>query len=330
MSQKKNIKILPLLIFALFILFFAYFYIEQNRGQQENKTAQSQGQNNEITQRQNNQQKTEGCLQKENSKKELNSQNGVYLISTKKDLCIPLSSKSKTGDSSADRQIVNHLYYSLCYRESYEQAEWSAYCLDSEMLVKNASRTDDFRTDPLVTTLSATPQDYKASGYDRGHLTPAADFAFSKEAMSETFYMSNMSPQTGSLNRGIWKDLETSVRQWAQKYSRVFVISGPVLDKAPQQYKTIGKNNVAVPEYYYKVLLVPLYEDENDRATKDDSKDVTAIAFIFPNQKCEGEILDYAVTVDEVEKRTGIDFFFELEDNTEDLIESNFDKRWWQ
>lgn len=223
--------------------------------------------------------------------------------------------------AKTDHEIRKFENYTLCYRESYEQAEWSAYCLTEEELVKNAKRSDDFRADPEISTGSATPADYKKSGYDRGHLSPAADFAFSEKAMSETFYMSNMSPQKGSLNRGIWKDLESQVRLWAANFGRVYVVSGPVLEKPASEYKTIGENQVAVPEFYYKVILAPLYADENDKASPEDAQSVLAMAYIFPNEKCEGSLDDYQVTVDEVESRTGLDFFSLLEDKVENEIE---------
>ena len=222
---------------------------------------------------------------------------------------------------ATDHQIRQFEHYSLCYRESYEQAEWSAYCLTEEELVKNAKRSDDFRSDPEITTGSATPADYKKSGYDRGHLSPAADFAFDQNAMSETFYMSNMSPQKGGLNRGIWKDLEAEVRLWAKNFGRVYVVSGPILEKPAEEYQTIGENQVAVPEFYYKVILAPLYADENDRATPKDAENVIAMAYIFPNEKCEGSLDNYQVTVDEVESRTGLDFFSLLEDKVENEVE---------
>ncbi|MBB5226456.1 DNA/RNA non-specific endonuclease [Treponema ruminis] len=223
--------------------------------------------------------------------------------------------------AKTDHEIRKFENYTLCYRESYEQAEWSAYCLTEDELVKNAKRSDDFRADPEITTGSATPADYKKSGYDRGHLSPAADFAFSEKAMSETFYMSNMSPQKGSLNRGLWKDLESQVRLWAANFGRVYVVSGPVLEKPASEYKTIGENQVVVPEFYYKVILAPLYADENDKASPEDAQSVLAMAYIFPNEKCEGSLDDYQVTVDEVESRTGLDFFSMLEDKVENEIE---------
>lgn len=222
----------------------------------------------------------------------------------------------------ADHQIRHFAHYTICYRESYEQAEWSAYCLTEEELVKNAGRTDDFRSDPEIATGSATPADYKKSGYDRGHLSPAADFAFDEKAMSETFYMSNMSPQKGSLNRGIWKDLESEVRLWAKNFGRVYVVSGPILEKKPEEYKSIGENGVSVPEFYYKVILAPLYANEADKASPENADSVIAMAYIFPNEKCEGSLDDYAVSVDEVEKRTKLDFFALLEDKVENEVEA--------
>lgn len=229
-----------------------------------------------------------------------------------------------------DHQRRDYKNYSICYRESYEQAEWSAYCLTEEELVKNAGRSDDFRPDPQIKTGSASLADYKGSGYDRGHLSPAADFAFDKDAMSETFYMSNMSPQAGSFNRGIWKDLESEVRNWAKKFGRVYVISGPVLEKPASEYESIGANKVSIPQYYYKVLMAPLYKDEADRATPEDSEKITAIGFILPNKKCTDSFYNYAVSVDEVEKRTGLNFFEGLDDNLENKIEEVFDEHLWK
>lgn len=249
--------------------------------------------------------------------------NGVILL--RESLAFPLCPAH-----TSDHQRRDYKNYSICYRESYEQAEWSAYCLTEEELVKNAGRSDDFRPDPEIKTGSASLADYKGSGYDRGHLSPAADFAFDKEAMSETFYMSNMSPQAGSFNRGIWKDLESEVRTWAKKFGRVYVISGPVLEKPASEYESIGANKVSIPQYYYKVLLAPIYKDEADRSTPEDAEEITAIGFILPNKKCTDSFYNYAVSVDEVEKRTGLNFFAGLDDSLEDEIEEVFEEHFWK
>ncbi len=242
-------------------------------------------------------------------------------------LAFPVCAAAK---HAKDHEIRNYKYYSICYREPYEQAEWSAYCLDESELSKKAGRTDDFRPDDAISTGSATLADYRGSGYDRGHLSPAADFAFSTEAMSETFYMSNMSPQAGAFNRGIWKDLESNVRVWAKKFGKVYVISGPVLDESPEDYATIGSNKVSVPKYYYKVLMAPLYKNQADRDNPYECTSITGIAFILPNKKCDDSYFNYAVTIDEVENRTGLNFFESLDDRTEAALESTFNVDLWK
>lgn len=229
-----------------------------------------------------------------------------------------------------NHEIRNFQNYSLCYREAYEQAEWSAYSLSSKQLVKNTERTNDFRPDPLISTQSASLADYKGSGYDRGHLTPAADMSFSERAMSETFYMSNMSPQAPQFNRGIWMYLESQVRTWAAKFGKVYVVSGPILEKPANSYHVIGSNKVAIPEYYYKVILAPLYKDAQDLNTPEDSENIIAIGFIIPNEKCDNTFWDYAVSIDEVENRTGLDFFSLLDDDIEEFVESKVIIKDWK
>ncbi len=220
---------------------------------------------------------------------------------------------SHTADS---HEIHSYTGFTLCYREKYEQAEWVAYEINKDELKKEASRTDDFRSDPSISTGSATPADYKSSGYDRGHLAPAADMAFSKDAMSESFFMSNMSPQVPGLNRGAWKDLEAAVREWVETRNSIYIVTGPVLDK--DTYPTIGEN-VAVPEYYYKALFAPEGTDGNAQM----------IGFLFSNEKTTEDYLYYAVSVDEIEQRTGLDFFSGLEDTVETQLESTFDVKFW-
>ena len=249
------------------------------------------------------------------------------LISLSKGLEVPLC---PAKNHVQDHEIRKFRYYSLCYRESYEQAEWSAYTISDSDLIKNAVRSNNFRPDGEISTQSASLSDYKGSGYDRGHLTPAADMAFSEEAMSETFFMSNMSPQTPQFNRGIWKDLEAEVRYWTKVFGKVFVVSGPVLDKPSSFFTSIGENQVSVPDFYYKVILVPLYEDETDRASPEDSKSVMTIGFIIPNKKCEQDFWNYAVPVDQVEALTHIDFYSLLPDNIEDSVEAKLDLDLWR
>ncbi|MCS6820681.1 MAG: DNA/RNA non-specific endonuclease [Microscillaceae bacterium] len=209
---------------------------------------------------------------------------------------------------SSDEIIVRHTHYTLCYSEEHEQAKWVAYQLDARELQKEAERGNDFRPDPAVPTGSSLPEDYRGSGYDRGHLAPAGDFAFSQEAMSETFYMSNMSPQVPELNREGWRILEETIREWAKRDKSLLIVTGPVLKG---KMKKIGKRNkVSVPPAYYKVV-VDITEPEKK-----------GIGFIMPNAVITKPIHEYALTIAEVEKETGINFFPKLADSLERELEN--------
>jgi len=207
-----------------------------------------------------------------------------------------------------DDQIIRHTGYTLCYSEVHEQASWVAYDLTRSEAAGGYERTNKFMPDLSVQTGSATAADYANSGYDRGHLAPAGDMGWSATTMAESFYYSNMSPQNPSFNRGIWKKLEEQVRAWANADSVLYVVTGPVLSEG---LSTIGPNMVSVPRYYYKVLL-----DFNKPGFK-------AIGFVLPNSPSTLPLSSFAVSVDSVEKLTGLDFFPALPDGAEDLLESD-------
>lgn len=217
----------------------------------------------------------------------------------------------------SEEPIVLHEHYVLGYSEQHEQAAWVAYELTRQQLNRRrVKRTDDYRPDPKVISRSATPQDYKRSGYTRGHLIPAADRSFSTEAVSETFYMSNMSPQLYHFNGGIWRELEENVRDWARKFGHLYIVTGPVLKMGLRE--KIGDNHVSVPDAFYKVVL-----DHTDPERK-------AIAFVIPNAKSEKPLSAYAVSVDLVEQLTGIDFFAHLLPEAEEqALEKSFDTILW-
>lgn len=213
-------------------------------------------------------------------------------------------------------ELISHSYFKLCYNEKDEQAQWVAYMLTSEMVSNNVcKRSDNFRPDPSVSTGSATLDDYKSSGYDRGHLCPAGDMSFDCIAMSETFYMSNMSPQFPSFNRGIWKSFEEKVRDWAGIYDTIYIITGPVLN---EPIDSIGKNNVKVPKYFFKAIY---------RKT---SKGGTCIALVLPNESVNEPLESYVISVDSLENLTSIDFFPTLPDSIENVIEKNLNTKKWE
>jgi endonuclease G len=216
--------------------------------------------------------------------------------------------KSKNLNSNdymptANGELVKHTNFSLSYSEQHEQAEWVFYEINKERILGLVKRTDDFRIDKSISTSSASLGDYKSTGYDRGHLAPAQDFSFSTSAMSESFYMSNISPQHPSFNYGVWKDLEGLVRKWGAN-STLYVVSGPVFGSC---ISTIGSNNVCVPESYYKVIYDPLEE--------------RMIAFVMPNENGIKSLKEYVCTTDYLEKITNIDFFPILDDKLEIKLE---------
>ena len=212
--------------------------------------------------------------------------------------------------------VVQHTGYTLCYSEEDEQPYWVAYVLTAdEVFADNAQRADNFHEDPSIPTGSATLADYRGSGYDRGHMIPAADLKWSEQSMDDSFFMSNMSPQVGALNRGVWADLESVVRTFAAQNQAICVVTGPVLTDGP--YKKIGSNGVSVPNYYYKAIL-----DYTGPEHK-------AIGFLLANEGSKEDLETFAVTIDELEEMTGLDFFPRLPDDEEAVLESSFDVDLW-
>jgi endonuclease G len=194
-------------------------------------------------------------------------------------------------------QRVTYGGYVLSYDEGWEQAEWVAYVLSRDQLQREwTERNDRFREDPAIPTGSASPEDYRGSDYDRGHLAPFADFAWDATLADETFLMSNVSPQVPAFNQGIWRELEEMTRDWAERNGRLYVVTGPVTTEDPLGY--IGRDNrVAVPRRYFRVLL-DLDEPEQK-----------AIGFVLPNERSEAPLVNYVYPIDRVEEITGLDFF---------------------
>lgn len=216
--------------------------------------------------------------------------------------------------TSTTGYIVHHDYYSLSYNETHEQAEWVAYELKRNQLSKKYFKRPYFIRDKSIKTKSADWRNYKNSGYDKGHLCPAADRKFSMNAHDETFLTSNISPQKHDFNAGIWNRLEQKTRYWAKKHNGVYVVTGGVLN---EQLKTIGNENVTVPNYFYKILL-----DNQNGNTK-------MIAFLVPHKESNKPLYEFVVSVDTIEQLTGIDFFSQLEDQKENSLEANTNYKNW-
>ena len=214
------------------------------------------------------------------------------------------------GEPGRADMLIEREGYALGYNRQWKQAAWVSYRLTANEVLSNAcQRTNAFAKDPDIASDFSLPQDYAASGYDRGHLAPAADMHWSDKAMAESFYMANMSPQKPRFNRGIWSTLEQWVRDTAVAETNIVVVTGPVVS-SNDLANTIGKRHVVVPGFFYKVIY-------------DETPPVKMIAFLLPNEGSPLAISNFVVTVDSVEIATGLDFFSALPDETEDALESS-------
>ena len=213
----------------------------------------------------------------------------------------------------SEGETIRHKYYTLSYNEDHEQANWVHYRLNPTFLNATTPRINSFKVDPSVSTKSADLSDYKGSGYDRGHLAPAGDMKYSRESMIESFFMSNMSPQDPSFNRGIWRRLEEKIREWG-KSSEIFISTAGVLNI--KNLGSIGGNKVTIPSKYYKVIYSP--------------KNNSMIGFLLSNKGSSSELKSFVVSVDSIESITGIDFFHELPDEIENSLESKVNLEDWE
>ncbi|MBR1850104.1 MAG: DNA/RNA non-specific endonuclease [Bacteroidales bacterium] len=209
---------------------------------------------------------------------------------------------------------VTHKHYTLQYSEPYEQPRWVAYMLTRDRANGQAKRTNNFREDPAVATGSATPNDYRRSGYTRGHLVPAGDMKWDTTAMSETFLMSNISPQIAEFNDGVWNRLESQVRRWARVYDTIYIVTGPLIDA--RNADRIGPNQVAVPYAFFKAIYAPAIDQ--------------TIAFIVDHRASDAPLAKFAVTVDSLEAVSGLDLFPALPDEQEARLEGTLCTKCWR
>lgn len=253
---------------------------------------------------------------------------GVYLYYQQTDR--PKNNESQTNESlhfffdndlqtpisliPRQEQIIHHTGYIVSYNKDLKLPNWVSYELTREETKGKEKRSNRFITDPLVKGLIATNADYARSGYDKGHMAPAADMKWSPQAMEASFYFSNICPQHPQLNRRGWKKLEEKIRDWAIADSAIIIICGPIITKQP---KTIGKNKVAVPQQFFKVVLSPF------------AKPMRAIGFLFNNRQAVEPLSTYAVTIDSIEHLTNMDFFAPLPDEIENKIEAEANYFQW-
>jgi endonuclease G len=257
----------------------------------------------------------------ETQKTALNDQReGIKLQRIQRDL-------KNIGLPGAD--YIMHAAMALQYDETHEQAAWVAHIILPDVTTGTVGRTNDFRPDPKVATGTAVEADYflkylqpdstfeyDGFGYDRGHLAPSADFRWSRQALSESYFYSNMSPQVADFNREAWAELEALLRGYLYENPDVqlYVVTGPVLEDGLSVIER-SVNKVSIPDRYFKVAL----DLENGRG----------IGFIMPNEKISYPLESFAVPIDQVEEVTGLDFFNQLEDAREESLEKTLDKSAW-
>ena len=201
-------------------------------------------------------------------------------------------------------QLSKHTYYTTCYSKDHRQAMWTFHKLEEESIDGSVSRTNNFRRDPNI-DYPVDNTAYRYTGFDRGHLVPAGDMKLNYIAMSESFYMSNMSPQRPGFNRGIWRALEMGIRNMTLKLGEAYIVTAPVLEAG----LTRLFSGISIPNSFYKIAYFP--------------KAKIMRAYLIENQSQRGRnFREFQVTVNQLELMTGIDFFSSLEENFQEDLES--------
>jgi len=216
--------------------------------------------------------------------------------------------------SAMPRELpVKHTHFTLSYNEGNELPSWAAYALTPEMARASGTIKDKYAEDPLVSTGSSSVKDYRDAGFVMGQLVPTEDMLLDLKTAPETYLMSNIVPHKVGFNKYLWTGLANLAREWAKEGNTLYIAAGPVLADGP--FGSFGENKVAIPLRYYKVIM--------------DLNGERAIGFIFRVNTSSGTLTSYAVTVDEVEKATGIDFFINVQDDMEQRLESTLDLKQW-
>ncbi|MCF6765174.1 DNA/RNA non-specific endonuclease [Thiotrichales bacterium 19S3-7] len=221
----------------------------------------------------------------------------------------------KYGNPAHANLYLCRIGYIVGYNYETKQPRWVAYKLTNSSVSQHIKRHDHFQADPAVPIkYRAELSDYHNNGYDRGHLAPYAAMSFSKESAEESFYLSNMSPQKAGLNRQGWEQLETDVRFWAGYKKEIYIYTGPIF-KHVKSHKSIGKNKILVPEYFFKIIYAP--------------KTNEAIAFVMPNAHVnKKDVAKYRVSITNIEQRTGLQFLTSLPKEQRQKLVNNVSKMW--
>ena len=212
-------------------------------------------------------------------------------------------------------QIIKKKSYIASYNKDTKIANWVAWHLTSEHTEGSIGRGNMFHEDEEVPSPKATVEDYKGSGWSRGHMCPAGDNKWDAEAMYQSFSLINVCPQNASLNSGLWNSLEIDCRNWAKRFHDIYIICGPVFFQ--QDHEVIGINEIYVPEAFFKVVLCLNGKPKG-------------LGVIVKNTAGNKKKDIYYNSIDQVERITGMDYFPLLSDDVEDEVESNLDMDMWK
>lgn len=210
--------------------------------------------------------------------------------------------------------VLRRTSYVVSYNAETRCPNWVAWQLTADHADGPLRRMSNFHEDDDCPQPRATLQDYRGSGWSRGHMCPAGDNKWSRQAMYDSFSLVNVCPQNAKLNSGVWNSIETDCRRWARQYGEVYIVCGPVWSRGPR--RTIGANAVAVPDAFFKVVLRL-------------SPTPQAFGIVVKNTEGTRKRDLYYNSVDQVERITGIDFFSALPDDVERQVEATADMTAW-
>ena len=216
---------------------------------------------------------------------------------------------------TASDNVIIYTGFTVSYNTKTLIPNWVAYELTDAEVDGQFPRKGQFGQDLSFNGRQSMREDYSNSGWDKGHMCPAADLKWSEQTMYESFYLTNICPQNHELNSIDWLTLEKLGRQWAKKFEKVYIICGPIIKE--NKYGTIGTNKVVVPDAFFKAFLTVTNNVFN------------TIAFIMPNDSEHKRIQEYALSVNYLEKITGIDVFTNIDDRFEEMVESDVYFKHW-
>ncbi len=212
-------------------------------------------------------------------------------------------------------EMLEYCGFTVAFNKAMHQPNYVAWELSPEHCDGPYSRKDsEFKSDERVDGC-AQLVDYRNSGFERGHMAPAADMKWSKQAMDDCHYLTNICPQNGRLNGGAWATVERSCRKWAEKYGNLYIVAGPIL--TDRLTRSVGETPVPVPERFFKIIIAP------------EANPPMGIAFLMPNGHVNGGAQQTVTTIDQIETITGYDFFSALPDDIESTIEAQHSMAAW-